>query len=83
MGPISTMKKTQHRKNVKTEHFEKEHNGLEMWWVGSFPQNVVWIHEAVSANLSLPMTDGWTDRGRMDDGRPRQDSGSADRVNQS
>ncbi len=33
-------------------------NGLEIWRIGSFPQNLAWIHAAVSEKPQL--TDGRT-----------------------
>ena len=48
---------------------------MEIWWVGSFPQNLAWINGAVSDKPEL--TDGWTMAGR------RNDSSSADKVKQS
>ncbi len=56
---------------------KKEKNGLEIWWRGSYPQHLAWIHAAVSEKLEF------TDDGRTDDGRLRHDSSSADKVKQS
>ena len=44
-------------KNLIIKTFEKENeNGLEIWWIGSFPQNLAWIRAAVSEKPKL--TDG-------------------------
>ncbi len=37
--------------------------GLEIWRIRSFPQNLAWIHAAVSEKPEL--TDGRTDAGRL------------------
>ncbi len=44
---------------------KKKHtkNDLEIWWRGSYPQNLAWIHAAVSEKPEF------TDDGRIDDGR--------------
>ncbi len=65
----------------KIEHFEKRKNSLEIWWRGSYPQNLAWIHAAVSEKPEF--TDGRRTDGRTDDGRLRHDSSSADKVKQS
>ena len=44
-------------------------------WKGSYPQNLAWIHAAVSDKLEF--TDEWTD------GRLCHNSSSADKVKQS
>ena len=71
---LTTRKKN--HKNLKIKNFEKRKNGLEIYWMGSFPQNLAWFHAAVFEKPEL--TDGWTD-----DGRLRHDSSSADKVKQS
>ncbi len=45
-----------------------------MWRIGSFPQKLAWIHEAVSEKPEL------TDASRTDDGCLRHDSSSADKI---
>ncbi len=47
---------------------KKEKNGLEIWWIGSFPQYLTWIYAVVSE------TDGRTDAGGL-----RHRSGSVDK----
>ncbi len=49
----------------------------EILQIGSFPQNLGWIHAALSEKPEL------TDGRRTDDGRLRHDSSSANRVKQS
>ncbi len=51
---------------------KKEKNNMEIWWIGSCPQNLVWIHAAVSKKPDF-----------TDDGRLRHDSSSANKVKQS
>ncbi len=46
-------------KNLKIS--KKQKNGQEIWWIGSFPYNLAWIHAAVSEKLEF--TDGRTDDG--------------------
>ncbi len=46
-------------------------NGLEIWWKGTFPQNLALMCLTGSEKT------GFTDAGRTDDGRPRDDSSSA------
>ncbi len=58
-------------KNVKIENFEKRKNGLEIWWKGSYPQNLASILAAVSETLEF------TDHGQTDGGRLRHNSSSA------
>ena len=52
-------------------------NGLEIWWIPTFPQNLALICFTVSEKTRF--TDGRTD----DDGRLRQGISSADTVKQS
>ncbi len=41
-------------KNLKIKNFEnRKKNGLEIGWIGSFPQNLAWIHAAVSEKPEL------------------------------
>ena len=69
-------KTKQNRKNLKIENSEKrKKNGLEIWWRGSYPENLVCIHAAVSEKPEF------ADDGRTDDGR--HDSSSVDKVKQS
>ena len=65
-GPILTKnEKKKNRKNLKIENFEnRKKNGLEIWWRGSYSQNLAWIHAAVSEKLEF--TDGRMD-GRTTD----------------
>ncbi len=37
---------------------KEKQKGLDIWQVGSFPQNLAWIHVALSDKPEL--TDGWT-----------------------
>ncbi len=78
MGSHVNEKEKKNRKNLKIKTFEKKEKkiGLEIWRIGSFPQNFAWIHGAVFEKFEL--TEGGTD-----DGRLRHDSSSADRVKQS
>ncbi len=71
------MKMKKIHKNLKIENFEKRKYGLEIWWRGSYPQNLAWIHQAVSEKREF------TDDERTDDRRLRHDSSSADKVKQS
>ena len=48
-----------------------------VWRIGSFPQNLAWIHVAFSEKPEF------MDGRRTDDGRLRHDSSSPDRVKQS
>ncbi len=48
---------------LKLENFEKKKtktkNGLEIWWRESYPENLAWIHAAVSEKAKF------TDDGRL------------------
>ncbi len=66
-------------KNLKIKNFEKgKKNDLEIWLRGSYPQNLAWIHAAVSEKPEFT-EDGWT----TNNGRLRHDSSSADKVKMS
>ncbi len=81
--------KKKKRKKMKFENFEnktkqnkkKKNNRLVIQQRGSYPQNLAWIHAAVSEKPEFTY-DGRTD-GRTNDGRLRHDSSSADKVKQS
>ncbi len=62
---------------MKIDNFEKPKNDLEIWWRGRYPQNLAFIHAAVSEKLE------YTDNGQTDDGGLRHDSSSADKVKES
>ena len=75
--PYPMLTKTKNKKNkiAKIWKLEKrKKNGLEIWWIGSGPQNF-WpgSMQQFLRNLSL----------QMDDRHLHHDSGSADKVNQS
>ncbi len=55
---------------VKNEKFEKQKkNGLEIWWIGTCPQNLALIHSMVSEK-TVSTDDGRTDgRRRTTDAR--------------
>ncbi len=60
------------RSHVNENEKKKNRDSLEIWWLGSCPQNLVWIHAAVYEKPEF-----------KDDGRMRHDSSSADKVKQS
>ncbi len=66
----------ENRKKLKFLKLKKK-NVLEIWWIGSCPQNLVCIHAGVSKKPEF------TDEGRTtDDGHLHHDSNSADKVKQ-
>ncbi len=53
--------KKKNRKNLKIKI--KKKNGLELWRLGSFPQNLAWIHAIVTEEPELMdgrTTDAWS-----------------------
>ena len=52
LGPMLTKTK-KIVKFWKSKILKKEKNGLEIWRIGSFPQNLAWIHEAASEKFQL------------------------------
>ncbi len=51
---------------------------MKIWRIGSFSQNLAWIHSALSEKRDLK-----NGRRTVDDGRLRHDSGSANKVKRS
>ena len=57
--------RAKNRKSLKIENFEKRKNSLEIWWIEICPQNLAWIHAAVSEKSEF--TDVQVDGQTMDD----------------
>ncbi len=57
----------------------KKKSGPEIWWTGSFSQNLALIHLMVSEKTGFTdgRTDGWMYDAQTDAGRLRDDSSSA------
>ncbi len=56
-------------KNQKFKIFENKKNGLEIWWIGTCPQNLALIHSVVSEKTMSPDDGRRTDDGRTTDAR--------------
>ena len=67
-GPMLTKRKTKIIKKSNILKNKQQKNGLEIWWIGTFPQNLALIHLSVSEK-----TMSMAGRGTNDDGRPRYD----------
>ncbi len=79
--PIWSYINENEKKIVKNQEFKilkNKKNGLEIWWIGTCPQNLALIHSVVPEK-TMSTDDGRTTDGRKtdDDGRPRDDSSSA------
>ena len=61
----------------KSKIFKNGQNGLEIYWIATFPQNLALIC------LTVPEKTRFTDGRTTDDGRPRHGISSADTVKQS
>ncbi len=57
-------------KNQKMQNFEQHKNDVETWWKGTFPPNLALV--CLTGSDKTVFTEG----GRMDDGRARDDSSS-------